>query len=97
MRDAVHELLATEAAVGKLGARGITVEEAGGLARNRHATVRNPSDPARPGTRRLLIGFTDGGRTLTLVVDRTLDPTTWLIITGWNSTAAERNLLRTSR
>ena len=97
MRDSVHELLGTEAAVAKLGARGITVEEACRLARNRHVTVKNPSDPVRPGTRRLLIGVTDGGRTLTLVIQRTLEPTTWLIITGWSSTAAERNLLRTSR
>jgi hypothetical protein len=31
--------------------------------------------------------------TLTLVIEQTLEPTTWLIVTGWNSTAAERNPL----
>jgi hypothetical protein len=33
--------------------------------------------------RRLLIGRTDGGRALTLVIEQTIDPTTWLIVTGW--------------
>jgi hypothetical protein len=27
------------------------------------------------------------------VIERTVDPTTWLIVTGWSSTAIERNLL----
>jgi len=40
-----------------------------------------------------MIGSTDGGRALTLVIERTIDPTTWLIATGWSSTDAERNLL----
>jgi hypothetical protein len=43
--------------------------------------------------RRFLIGSTDGGRVLTLVIEQTVEPTTWLIVTGWNATAAERNLL----
>jgi hypothetical protein len=43
--------------------------------------------------RRLLIGLTDGGRALTIVIEPTVDPTTWLIVTGWSSTAVERNLL----
>lgn len=43
--------------------------------------------------RRLMIGTTDGGRALTLVIERTIEPTTWLIVTGWSSTDAERNLL----
>lgn len=42
MADVVHELLATEAAIGKLGARTISADEAGQLARNEHVTVRNP-------------------------------------------------------
>jgi hypothetical protein len=42
MSDVVHELLATEAAIGKLGARTISADEAGQLARNEHVTVRNP-------------------------------------------------------
>lgn len=93
MPDVVHELLATEAAIEKLGARAISSDEAGQLPRNRHVTVRNPSEAREPGARRLLIGRTDGGRVLTLVIDRTTDPTTWLIVTGWSSTDAERKLL----
>jgi hypothetical protein len=61
--------------------------------RNLHRTVRNPREEMEPGRRRLLIGETDGGRVLTLVIDRTVEPTTWLVVTGWNATAAERNLL----
>jgi hypothetical protein len=92
MSDVVHELLATEAAVEKLGARGISADEASQLPRNEHVTVRNPrGDPSTQ--RRWLIGRTDGGGILTLVIERTSEPTTWLIITGWSSTEAERNLL----
>lgn len=94
MPDAVHELLATEAALGKLPGRTISSDGARQLARNRHVTVRKPGAPTEPGRRRLMIGATDGGRVLTLVIEGTLEPTTWLIVTGWSSTAAERNLLR---
>ncbi len=93
MPDVVHELLATEAAVDKLGARGISVEAAGQVPRNRHVTVSNPAEAGGAGKRRLLIGRTDGGETLTLVIERTIDSTTWLIVTGWSSTAVERKLL----
>lgn len=91
--EAVAELLATEAAIDKLGARGITTDEARQVPRNAHVLVRNPRDePA--GRRRLLIGRTNGSRTLTLVIERTVDPTTWLIVTGWDSSPRERRLLR---
>jgi hypothetical protein len=56
--------------------------------------VRNPRDSGR---RRLLIGSTDGGRVLTLVIEQTTDPTTWLIVTGWSATLAERRILRRRR
>ncbi len=93
MPDAISELLLTEAAIDKLGARGIAIEEVHQLVRNANVTVRNPSsDP--PDQRRLMIGRTDGGRTLTLVVERTSDPTTWLTITGWDATPREGRLLR---
>ena len=42
MADVVHELLATEAALDKLGARDISADEASQLPRNEHVTVRNP-------------------------------------------------------
>ena len=97
MYDDVRELLATEAALMKLGSRGISTDEAGQLVRNPHLTVRNPRAGAEPDKRRLMIGRTDGGRVLTLVIERTVEPTTWLLVTGWSSTEAERNLLNRSR
>jgi hypothetical protein len=89
--DVVHELVATKRALEKLGARSISAEEPVQLPRNQHVILRNPREPAR---RRLLIGSTDGGRVLTLVIEQTADPTTWLIVTGWSATLAERRILR---
>lgn len=92
MPDAIAELLVTEAAIDKLGARGITTHDARQVPRNAYVLVRNPH-AISPGRRRLLIGRTDGGRALTLVIEKTIDPTTWLIVTGWESSARERRLL----
>jgi hypothetical protein len=92
MLDHVRELLVTEAALEKLAARNISTHEAEQVPRNAHVIVRNPRG-ARLGTRRLLIGRTDGGRGLTLVIEQTLEETTWLIVTGWASTAIERRIL----
>jgi hypothetical protein len=97
MADVIHELIATEAAIDKLGRRGIAAEEAERLPRNRHAiqpNVRGPEGPRhQPVERRVVIGRTDGGRSLTLVVEQTIDPESWLIITGWESTDAERKII----
>lgn len=92
MADEIRGLLATAAALDKLGARAISIQEAEQIPRNTHAIVRNPRS-ADPATRRLLIGRTDGGRCLTLVIEQTIEPTTWLIVTGWVSTAVERRLV----
>ncbi len=92
MPDAVAELLVTEIAIDKLGGRSITTHDARQVPRNDHVIVRN-SHGASPGKRRLLIGCTDGGRMLTMVIEQTVDPTTWLIVTGWDSSACERKLL----
>jgi hypothetical protein len=54
-------------------------------------------DAGQPGKRRLLIGRTDGGRAVTLVIERTVDPATWLIVTGWDSTEPERKILEARR
>jgi hypothetical protein len=91
--DAIRELLVTEAALDKLGARGISAVEAEQVPRNRHVTVRDPRQGSERAGRRLLIGHTDGGRALTLVIEQTADPTTWLIVTGWGATEAERKIL----
>lgn len=92
MASPVAELLATEVAVAKLGARGISIDEAQQVPRNPYVIVRNPR--ASEAARRLLIGRTDGGRTLTLVIEPTIDPTTWLIVTGWEAAGGERRLLK---
>ena len=97
MPDAVHELLTTEVALAKLGARDISAEEVAQLPRNRHVTLRNPRGGGEPETRRFLIGRTSGGRVLTLVIEQTTDPTTWLIVTGWSATERERILLERTR
>jgi hypothetical protein len=94
--DVIHELLATAAAAEKLGVRAILIEEAQQLLNNRYVILRNPARGRRRGhrpARRLVIGRTDGGRALTLVVERTREPTTWLIVTGWEATARERRML----
>jgi hypothetical protein len=96
MADDVRELLVTEAALDKLGARSISAVEAEQVPRNRHVTVQDPRHGSPGAGRRLLIGRTDGGRVLTLVVEQTVDPTTWLIITGWGSTETERKILERS-
>ena len=93
MSDVVRELLITEVGLEKLGARGISAEEAAQVPRNRHVTVQNPHEGEGRATRRLLVGPTDGGRALTLVIEQTVEPTSWLIVTGWSSTDPERRLL----
>lgn len=72
--DAIHELLATRDAAAKLGARIISVDEAQQLINNRYVIVRNAGRRRRHErelARRLVIGRTDGGRVVTLVVERT--------------------------
>jgi hypothetical protein len=82
--------------VGKLGGRAISIDETQQLLDNRYVIVRNPRrgrSREQAIARRLIIGETDGGRTLTLVVERTQDLGRWLLITGWEATARERKLL----
>lgn len=97
--DVVNELLATEVALDKLGARGISLPETEQTIWNRHVIVKNRRGvpPRRqPSKRRLLIGRSDANRVLTLVIEETVDPTTWLLVTGWDSTPAERMILEQS-
>ncbi len=91
MADTIYELLVTDVAAQKLGRRNVSDAEAEQLPRNANVTVRNPGGGKR--NRRLLIGRTDGGRTLTLVIERTVEPTAWLVITGWTATERERKML----
>ena len=89
-----RELLPTTAAIDKLGARGISAQEPEQLLRNRHVIIRNRHNQPSRVERRLMIGRTDGGRTLTVVIEATADPATWLIVTGWLATLSERIILR---
>jgi hypothetical protein len=38
-------------------------------------------------------GRTDGGRVLTLVIERTPDPNSWAIVTGWTASPRERKVI----
>lgn len=94
--DLIHQLVATRTAGHKLGARGISIAEAEQTLWNRHVIVHNRRGALQriqQASRRVLIGRTDGGRFLTLIVEETVDPTTWLLVTGWDSTSAERKIL----
>jgi hypothetical protein len=68
MAEIISQLLATDAARVKLGARDISTAEAAQIPPNRHATARNPRGSEQEGERLMLIGQTDGGRVLTLVI-----------------------------
>lgn len=95
----VKQLLATEAALDKLGARGISTAEAGQTLWNGHVVIKNlrgSSERPQRDVRRLLIGRTDAGRILTLVIEETIEPTAWLLVTGWDSTRAERMIMERS-
>lgn len=91
MPTRVSELLLTLAAIDKLGARSISVFEVRELPWNGAVLIRNPAAGATD--RRLLLGRTDGGRCLTLVIEATEEPTTWLVITGWESSPRERKII----
>ena len=89
----VVHLDASDVALMKLGARGISLAEARQLLRNRHGTERDPRAPRSEADRLMLIGQTDGGRVLALVIERTPDPNSWEIVTGWTASPRERKVL----
>ena len=96
MAPTISQIRATEAALDKLGARGISEEEAEQLLNNAFVIAKNLRGRAprhQPSERRTLIGRTDGGRVLTIVIEQTIEPTSWLIITGWTATERERRIL----
>jgi hypothetical protein len=93
MADDVSELLIPQTALDKLGARRISEEAARQLLGNRSLVVPNPWSPHAKG-RRLLLGTDDGGRALTLVIEPTMDPTTWVVVTGWEAGSEERKVMR---
>jgi hypothetical protein len=74
----------------KLASRGISPSEVEQVRRNGPYVPANPH-PRVPDSR-LMIGPTDGGRMLTLVIQPDAnDPGAWHVMTGWPSTTRERN------
>jgi uncharacterized DUF497 family protein len=69
---------------------GITPEEIEQITGNAYVTARNAGVPEN---RILMIGQTDGGRALTIVLEATRDDVVWRPITGWDSTQEEHQLL----
>lgn len=92
-RPKIGVLLATVAAVEKLGARKISAKEVEQLRQNHPVVIRNPRWSSQGPQRLLLIVLTDGGRALTVVIERTVDPSTWLVITAWPAAGNERRIL----
>lgn len=89
MPPRIAELLITLAAIDKLGARGISVAEVVEVPWNGPTMIRRRTHTAN---RRLLVGRTNGGRYLTMVIEATEEPTTWLVITGWDASDRERKI-----
>lgn len=76
--------------VGRHGVAGEEIEQVTG---NRYVTARNRRDQPN---RIRMIGRTDGGRTLTIVLEATRDDGVWRPVTAWDSTEEERQLLARS-
>jgi uncharacterized DUF497 family protein len=93
MRDAISELLVPPEVVDKLGAHGISELEVEQVRARRSLLMRDARAPLGL-DRRLLIGTTEGARALTLVVEPTADPTTWVVVTGWEAESHERKMLK---
>lgn len=94
MPSSVSELLFTDVASTKLGTRFISQEDCRQMLANGPLLAPNPH--AGQPDRRLLVGPTNGGRMLTLVVEPTIEPTAWLVVTGWESTERERKMFEAS-
>lgn len=90
----VAELIFTTVSIGKLGARSISEDEVSEIPWNQYSTAHNRHTPVSG--RRLMIGLTNGGRCLTIVIEPTDDPTTWVVVTGWESSDRERKILGAS-
>jgi uncharacterized DUF497 family protein len=93
MAPRVLHLAASDAVRMKLGARGISLAEARQLLHNHHKVGPNPRGSGGEGGRLTLIGQTDGGRVLTLIIEPTFDPNSWEIVTGWTADPRERKVL----
>ncbi len=86
----VRELEFDEANEEHLARHGIRTREVRQILENRFLTRRNPKSPDGI----LVLGRTNGGRYLTVVMAPTSDPVRWRPITGWDSDVEERRLIR---
>jgi uncharacterized DUF497 family protein len=90
-RIAIYFLEFDDNNIEHLGKHGIAPEEIEQITGNDYITARNVRQPE---SRIVMIGRTDGGRLLTVVLEATRDDVVWRPITGWESTQEERKLLR---
>jgi hypothetical protein len=85
----IAELLITDVVAEKLARRGVQTDEVEQLPANGAVFVRNPHPRVRGS--RFMIGPTDGGRLLTVViVPNESDDGTWFAKTAWESSRRER-------
>ncbi len=74
----------------ELSAHSVSAHEVMQLMENTFTVRRNKRSGAGE---RQLIGRTNGGRVLTLILAPTAVPDRWRPVTGWDSTASERRAL----
>jgi hypothetical protein len=86
----ISELEFDDTNIQKLAVHGVAPQEVMQLLENRFTVRRNKR--SRTGERQL-IGETNGGRVITVILATTAVPDRWRPITGWDSTAAERRAL----
>jgi uncharacterized DUF497 family protein len=69
---------------------GVSVREIAQMLSNPHVIVQNRK---KRSTRHMLIGSTHGGRTLTVPLAQTADPSTWRPVTAFPATKAQQQVL----
>jgi uncharacterized DUF497 family protein len=92
----IVDLFFNDTALAKLAARGLSQEDVEQVRDNRPVVVVNPR-PRRKGSR-LMIGPTDGGRVLTVVIDpHPYADAGWFVATAWDATPAQLTTYRQRR
>jgi uncharacterized DUF497 family protein len=89
-RIAVYFLEFDDENTDHLSRHGVAPEEIEQVTGNAYVTARNARGPDN---RILMIGQTDGGRVITVVLEATRDDVVWRPVTGWSATPEERELL----
>ncbi len=89
-RIAIYFLEFDDENTGHVARHGVAPEEIEQITGNDYVTARNTHDPDN---RIRMIGRTDGGRVLTVVLEATRDDVVWRPVTAWDSKPEERGLL----